>query len=817
MTPDLNKLAFSGNEDIELDILEDTNEIKINANGIKITSAKIAKNNLVSTGIKYDKEKHIAAISFNESIKKGRAVLSLSFNGKIREDLSGFYKSVYTKNGKKEIMAASHFEAIHARECFPCFDEPALKAKFLVTFNIDKNLDVFSNMPIKKETINNSVKTVQFEETPIMSTYLLAFIVGKLEFIEKKARDGTLVRVITTPGKKEQGKFALDFSIKVLEYYNNYFGIKYPLPKLDMVALPDFEFGAMENWGLITYRENSLLFDEKNSSAANKQRIAIVVAHEIAHQWFGNLVTMEWWNDLWLNEGFASWIEYKAVDSIFPEWNLWTQFLNQDQARALALDGLESSHPIEVDVANPEDLGEIFDAVSYSKGACIIKMLENYLGEDVFRKGMQHYINSFLYGNARTEDLWKSLEFASKKPIKKIMDSWTKQTGYPIISASLTKDGILLTQEKFLYTRKKENALWHIPVSVSESSKLAYHEMSCKELKLKPGILNVNTAQNGFYRVNYDKALFSKLLDELKNNRLSSLERFGIQNDAYAICLANYISLIDYLNVIKLYKTEKDYTVWLDLASNINQIKLILSNEKYNSKLDQFTLNLFSQILEYVGWDEKKNEKHTDSLLRSWAILTSGLAGNQKVFDEANRRFSLFLKDGKLNPNIRGPVYMLTACSGDKKTFNALKELYKNSESHQEKVRLLAGLCSFKQENIIKEALKFGLSEEVRSQDFVYIMNYVSTNAYSKNFAWRFLADNWKKINEKYSGGYSISGFIETAAARLSSLDDYEEVNSFFKKNPAPSAKMAIQHALETIKINNNFLKNNKNILTQNI
>ena len=358
LSPDLEKQDFFGEESIEIKIINSTNKIILNSSELEITSASLIQNeNINADKVDYDSETQTVAFLFSKKIKKGKAVLNIKFKGMISESMRGFYKSVYLMpDGTRKMMATTQFEPNDARRAFPCFDEPDLKAKFLITLKIQKELDAVSNMPVKTERIIDNAKEIVFEETPMMSTYLVAFIIGEFEYLEGKTKDKTIVRVITTPGKKSSGGFALDIAIKSLEFYNNYFKIPYPLPKLDLIAIPDFESGAMENWGLITYRETALLIDDKDSSSSTKQRVSLVISHEIAHQWFGNLVTMKWWNDLWLNEGFASWIEYKPIDRIFPEWDLWTQFFYFDTMSAFSLDSLQSSHEIEVDVVNPNDL-----------------------------------------------------------------------------------------------------------------------------------------------------------------------------------------------------------------------------------------------------------------------------------------------------------------------------------------------------------------------------------------------------------------------------------------------------------------------------
>ncbi len=808
LTPNFSLLTFIGQESILLEIKEETAIINLNVKEIPISSASINK---LQAKIMYHEATQTASLTFPQKLPKGKATLQLHFKGKVREDLRGFYKSIYLlPDGTKKTLLTTQFEPVDARSCFPCFDEPALKAIFEVTLNIPKELQALSNMPIKKETIEGMIKKVQFQETPIMSTYLLAMIIGEFEYVEKKTKQGTPVRIFTTPGKKELGNFALEVAVKSLEYYEQYFDIPYPLPKLDLIAIPDFEVGAMENWGLITYRETALLIDEKNSSAASKQTVAVVVAHEIAHQWFGNLVTMQWWNDLWLNEGFASWMEYKAVDNIFPSWDLWTQFYRQEIAPAMSLDGLESSHPIEVEVINPDEIGEIFDLVSYNKGAAIIRMLEQYLSPEIFRKGLHHYFKKFHYKNATTKDLWLSLEETSKKPVQQMMDTWTKQTGYPIVSITTNKDGWKLEQERFLYTKKKDNTLWHIPLALRKEKEETYLDMKIKIIEMK-GDQNaiINSSQVGFYRVKYDESLFQQKVKAIKN--LQTLDKLGFLGDTYALTRACYYKATDFLTLAQAYQNERDYTIWGEIAGNIGLLQFLFAQSSFAQSLDQYTIKLCAKIFNVIGWEEKKEEPHTTTLLRMVVLSTLGSSNQQEILEEAQQRFSKHLQQKKLNPNLRGVVYALAAWSGNKETYQQLLSLYRESPLQEEKVRVLAALSSFQQEAILKEVLAFNLSKEVRTQDTPIGISRVASNSYGQELTWKFFQEQWLEFKRRYGEtGNTMGNLIKAICSRFSSLEKYQEVKKFFQEHPMPAAKKAIEQSLETIQMNANFVKHNK-------
>ena len=441
LAPDLDTFTFKGSETIDIQVSEPTSSIVLNSAEIEIQSADVTlpDGSTHDAATMFDEDKDTVTLALDAEIPAGSASLDLEFTGELNDKLRGFYRSSYTdQDGSQRWMAATQFESTDARRAFPCWDEPAVKATFDVTLIVPEELEALSNTePVSTTSTGDGRKVVRYAPTPVMSTYLLAFVVGDIACLQDRTSDGVLMRVWATKGNEDKGKFALETSMALLDYFHDYFGIPYPLSKLDHIALPDFAAGAMENWGAITYREVALLVDPENSSAGTREVVAAIVSHEMAHQWFGNLVTMEWWDDLWLNESFASWMGDKAVDHLHPEWEMWTQFLTHDTSDALNLDGLRNSHPIEQDVNNPAEIGQLFDAISYSKGGSILRMLEHYLGADTFKAGLQIYIDRHRYANARTTDLWNALGEASGQPVAAIMESWTAQTGYPVLDVSV--------------------------------------------------------------------------------------------------------------------------------------------------------------------------------------------------------------------------------------------------------------------------------------------------------------------------------------------------------------------------------------------
>ena len=475
-----------------------------------------------------------------------------------------------------------------------------------------------------------------------MSTYLLAFVVGELESIEDTADSGTLLRIWTTPGKSEQGRFALEAAKRLLAYYNDYFGIPYPLEKMDQLAIPDFAAGAMENWGAITYREVALLFDPENSSPRARQLIAEVVAHEMAHMWFGDLVTMDWWNDLWLNESFASWMATKAVDHLYPEWDLWTQFVSSDVNAGLGLDGLENSHPIEQEVKDPSEINQLFDAISYQKGASILRMLEQFLGPEQFRKGLRRYLSEHIYQNATGTDLWSAMQEETGQPVVAMMESWINQVGYPVLNVDVNRAdavSIGLTQQRFLYSGpNQDTTLWQIPVraSVQGVAEPVSMVMSDREdtLEAQPpqGVSNswvkVNSQQTGFYRVQYKQEDLARLIPAVESLELPAADRLGLQADAYALARAGLAPATQFLDLARAYGQETEYPVWADLTANLRGMASLIAQEPYYEQYQEFGRGLLSGIARKVGWEKEAEEGHLQSLLRSTVLGQMGAFGD---------------------------------------------------------------------------------------------------------------------------------------------------------------------------------------------
>jgi puromycin-sensitive aminopeptidase len=817
LKPDLKTFTFEGKETIVVDIKKETSQITLHAKELKIASAKCDGQ---SGKIKYDLKAETATFTFSKPIKRGKRELTLSFKGILNDHLRGFYHSTYIHDGKKKHLATTQFEATDARRAFPCFDEPAQKAEFDISLIVPKSSTAISNtLPIKTSDDGAGLKVVQFAPTPRMSTYLVAFIVGDFEYLEGKTSDGVIVRVYTTPGKKHQGKFALECAIEMLEFYNEYFDISYPLNTLDMIAIPDFASGAMENWGAITYRESALLVDAKNSAAANKQRVALVVAHEIAHQWFGNLVTMEWWTDLWLNEGFASYIEYLAVNHVFPQWDIWTQFAYNDLNSALELDALTNTHPIEVEVGHPDEIGEIFDEVSYNKGASVIRMLASFLGEKYFRNGLRYYLKKHSYQNASTVDLWQAFEKISGKPVRKIMQNWTAKPGYPLIKLKKVAEGnkqvqIKLTQNRFSSTGNPnhttlDKTVWQVPFSViTGKQKRPDHNLIGEKSKMfsvgKSAWMKFNAGETGFFRTQYDKGFLEDLTKPVAQKHLSAIDRLGVVRDLFALASAGEGSTNNALDFACNYKHETDYTVWLAITSGVDNLDCLLFNEPFYQDYRKYARNLFSEVSENLGWKQRKDEAHTVVLLRSLALGHEGYYGSEQIIAEVKRRFA---EPEKLHPDIRGVVYDLVAENGGEKEHKKLMQMYMRETLHEERNRIGRALGKFHQPKLLQKSLEFFMSKNVREQDTPMFMAGACGNNFGRRQTWEFIQAQWPELLKRYGqGGHLLGRFIKPLAA-FTSEQDAKKIKQFFKTHAHPGADRVLAQTLEKIESNARWLK----------
>ncbi|HJO83064.1 MAG: M1 family metallopeptidase [SAR202 cluster bacterium] len=838
LEPNFDDFTFTGSESIELDVVQSTDRIVLNSMEIEIQSGAVSANgsDQQAREIAFDTDAETVTFVFDSALPAGPATLAIGFTGELNDKLRGFYRSNYQDlDGAEKFLASTQFESTDARRAFPCWDEPSRKATFDVTLVVPSHLATISNTEeVSREERPDSKVAVRFAPTPVMSTYLVAFVVGDLACIEDTAEGGTLIRVWATKGNEEKGRFALETSLDLLAYFNEYFGMSFPLSKLDHLAIPDFAAGAMENWGAITYRETALLVDPDHSSAITREVVAAIISHEMAHMWFGDLVTMAWWDDLWLNESFASWMGDKAVDVLHPEWEMWTQFLTHDTTNALSLDGLANSHPIEQEVNNPAEIGQLFDAISYSKGASILRMLEQYLSPDAFRDGLRIYLNRHKYNNARTRDLWNALGEASGQPVAEIMDTWTTQTGYPVLDVTVDRDDdgmeVGLTQRRFMYedvlgTSESRDDRWKVPVGARTASDAdpvrTLMETESTTVRLKPASygtndewIKVNPLHTAFYRVRYPTDELQKLVAPIRSKTLPAADRLGVQNDTYALVKAGHLPATDFLTIAEAYVAETDASVCGDLAANLNGLDGLVATEEFYPRFQAFARSIFKPIGDHIGWDPTPNEGHRDALLRSTALSQLGHFEDEDTLAEAARRFKRYIDDpANVTPDTRAVVFAMAAKRGDRSTYDLMWDLEKAETLHEQKIRFLYALCSYTQPDLLQETLERSLGSEVRSQDTIRGVSAVASNRHGLDIAWDFVKDNWAEFDRRYGeGGFGLMHLV-SLTSMFTTEERREDVQRFFTDNPVPGAERAVRQSLERMSLNIGWIDKNRNDL----
>jgi len=672
-----------------LDVVEDTRSISLNTLQLKIHSSKISIGDKLITSspeIHYDEDTQTTKILFNETIPGGsKATLTQTFAGTLNDNMAGFYRSSYKgKDGSTKYLATTQMEPTDARRAFPCFDEPALKSQFTITLIANKELTCLSNMDVVSEKEVDSKmsggkkKAVTFNKTPLMSTYLLAFIVGELNCIETN-NFRVPVRVFAPPDRDiEHGRFSLELATRTLDFYEKKFNSEFPLPKMDMVAIPDFSAGAMENWGLVTYRVVDLLFDEKTSGASTKQRVAEVVQHELAHQWFGNLVTMDFWDGLWLNEGFATWMSWYSCNAFYPEWKVWEGYVTDNLQSALSLDSLRSSHPIEVPVKRADEINQIFDAISYSKGSCVLRMISKYLGEETFMEGIRRYLKKHAYGNTQTGDLWAALSDASGKELEKVMDIWTKNVGFPVVT--VTEDekagSIHVKQNRFLRTAdvKPEEDKTLFPVFLELRTKEGVNReltLTSRESDFKVKDLDffkLNADHSGIYRTSYSPERLQKLGVAAKQGLLTVEDRAGMIADAGALAASGYQKTSGILSLLESFKTEPEFVVWSEITARIGTLRSAwtFEDEAVQEALKKFQLDLVKDKAHELGWEFKESDGHIEQQFKSLLFNSAGITNDETIKKATFDMFEKFKKGDKsaIHPNIRSSVYAIVLTYG---------------------------------------------------------------------------------------------------------------------------------------------------------
>lgn len=824
---DLEKHIFEGRTRILFEVLDPSaKSITLHAKDLTFKSARFEDREAVS--MTTDEKAMTVCIAFGDALGVvASGELIVEYTGVLNNLMAGFYRSEYVNiHGEKKLMASTQFESIDARRCFPCFDEPQRKATFECELRIPAHMTALSNMPEAcVKHLGDGTKRVQFMESPRMSTYLLAFVVGEFDHVSSLTKNGVLIRAFTPPGKPELGRYALQCAVAALDAYDETFQIKYPLPKSDMVAIPEFAAGAMENWGLVTYREVDMLIDEQTASSRQKQRVAEVVIHELAHQWFGNLVTMEWWRDLWLNEGFATYLETGICAKLHPDWSLWEQFISEFQGRALSLDALRSSHPIQVPIVHAEEVEQVFDAISYCKGGSVVRMVHAVVGEDKFIDGLRAYMREFKYGNATTEDLWAAWELASGKPIKEMMAEWTMQTGFPmleVVAWDPSTKRLELRQSRFLADGSDDetNTLWTVPVVYGPSEQLALmprtQTATLEGVEVAAPWLKVNAGQHVPLRVKYPAAMYPLLARHaIKDRESSAADRIGLVSDAAALSRAGKLSTEQYLEILFAYEDESEPTVVSTLVSVLLSFSKTLraggeTTAELRSEFDTMARDkLLEPRFKEFGWTPRDSDGHLSRKLRGELVasLPTFCQSSADVVAEATRRFDLFADGGDKNAiptEYQSAVYKLVLMNAHDPiaTFDRLLALHSELDLNEEKKSVLIGLGAAPTDDLRGRALDFAL-DNVKMQDFFYVaLSMNGSSLAARDYTWKHFQANLERYKSKVGDSNSsiMDAVISGACSGFGSAEQADSIEAFFSNNPLPRNDRKIAQVLETIR-----------------
>ncbi|KAK1521832.1 peptidase family M1 [Colletotrichum paranaense] len=821
LEPNFETLKFDGLVKIDFDVAEDSNTISLNTHEIEIKNTSLSfsvegqEKSLGEPVVTYDESKQWHSFEFKEKLTKGgKGTLEIKFVGELNDKMAGFYRSYYNKpDGTKGIMATSQMEPTDARRAFPCFDEPALKAEFTVTLIADKALTCLSNMDVAEEKdLPSGKKAVSFNRSPVMSTYLVAFIVGELNYIE--TNDFRVpIRVYAPPSEDiERGRYALDIGVKALEFYEKAFGLPYPLPKLDQVAIPDFAAGAMENWGLVTYRTVEVLFDDKTSGAAAKERVSTVITHEIAHQWFGNIVSPDWWHALWLNEGFAEFASRYSMNAFFPEWKLKESFVREDLQAALGLDGLRSSHPIEVPIHKAEEINEIFDSISYAKGSCVVHMLSAFLGEDVFMEGVRKYLKRHAWGNATTNDLWQALSEASGKDVGSIMNIWTQNVGYPVVSVTESGKSISVEQHRFLTTgdvKPDEDKVLY-PISLNVRTKGGVDKdlmLTTRDTKFEiddAEFFKINADSTGFYRTKYAIDRLEKLGNAAE--LLSVQDRVGIVADTAALATSGYQKTSSLLSLFKALSQggEAEYLVWDQILTRLGSIKMAwIEDDAVVDKLTEFQREIVGSIAHKLGWEFSSNDGHVEQQYKALTFSAAGMSGDEKVVAAARAMFEKFAAGDKtaIHPNIRSSVFSIVLKFGGEKEYDAVYKYYKTAETADERNSALRTLGQSRDPKLRQRTLDLLLSGEVRDQDIYIPIGSLRSSKGGIEALFDWLQTRWEEIYTKFPAQSSMIGSIVSyCTSGLTKQEQLDKLDRFFAEKEKKGFVRALSQSTDSVK-----------------
>jgi len=820
IVPDIDKLTFAGTETVKLNVRSAVRQLVLNALELKIEAASLDDKELPASAIKTDTKSELLTLALPSELGTGEHTLTLRFAGKINEQGQGLFYMRYQEHGRgaRKTMLGTQFEATDARRFFPCWDEPVFRARFQLTAVVPENWLAVSNMPIESEKKIARGKEVRFAATPPMSSYLNVFVAGELDSIESQSGP-TQLRVITTKGKAEMGRYALEATAQILQYYNDYFGVAYPLPKLDQIAIPGGFGGAMENWGGITYYESKLLFDPKSSSAETKQDIYEVLAHEMAHQWFGDLVTMAWWDNLWLNEGFASWMGSKCTAHFNPEWEVWLRReFPRDPSRRVGIakeaamegDARSTTHPIQQPIATETEANSAFDDITYKKGQSFLRMLESFLGENPFRAGIRRYMVAHSYSNTTTADLWNALSEASGKPVAEIAAGWTEQPGFPLVKVKREQDGrVSLSQERFAVNFTKAPPLeWKIPLTYAVTGEtpatlLMTGKFGSIRNILPDRALKLNVNGAGNYRVEYDEPSWKLLLGALKN--LGVEDRVNLLSDAWALVQANRAFIGLYFELVEKLPASTDLAEREQITHVLDFINRLLSGSSEQEKFQQYARSLLRPTFDAIGWKEEPEDRPATVNLRGSLITALANLNDPKIIAACRERFKDFLSNpDSLSPDLRPAVFSVVGRYADESTWNELHQLGLKTTSIEEKQNYYDALADAIDPKLVKKTLPIALTDELPTSRAIFLVLRVARESGHPDVAWDFARANIKALLAK-ADALGANTYAPSLFTFFSDNLRAQELRTYAKKSLPVASSPQVAKAVDEIQFQSEF------------
>ena len=804
LEPDLTEARFTGAVHATVEVHETVDEVVVNAIELDLDEAWMedADGTRVDAVVSYDERTERARLALARPLEPGPATFHATFRGTLNDKLRGFYRSTFTDaTGAEQVIACTQFQSTDARRCFPGWDEPDMKAVFGVTLVVDAELTAVANtLVVADELTDDGRRRVRFADTIPMSSYLVAFVVGRLEATEPVDVDGVPLRIVYRPGKDDLTAFASDVGAFSLRFFADYYGIPYPDAKMDMVGLPDFAQGAMENLGCVTYRESLLLVDLDKATQPETATVADVIAHELAHMWFGDLVTMRWWNGIWLNEAFATLMELLAVDAYRPDWERWSQFL-RSRAIAFEVDALESTRSIEYPVRSPDDAAGMFDILTYTKGAAVLRMLEQYLGAERFRDGIRRYLDEHRFGNTETHDLWDAIEKATDEPVRRIMDGWIWQGGYPLVSARLRDGKVELGQRRYLTSGADDDTVWDVPLLVRTSA-------GTEPVLIEPGGVSiavpgegpvvVNAGVHAFVRVEYDDELLGRLTADLRS--LSTDERTQLVDDTWAAVVAGRRSAVDFCRFAASFAQETELPVWQSLLQGLSWCERFLHHgprEHFRS----WIRGLLWPAIERVGWEAREGERELDKPLRGALMAALGVLGaDPQAFGLAMEIERESRGDGPVDPSLAAASVAIVAAGGTADDFERYLGAIRTARTPQEELRYLYALPDFRDAMLIGRTIEMTLSGEIRTQNAPGVLARAVANRDHGDRAWEFLKEHWDEIVSRLAPATLV--YATDGVRYLTEPGQVEDAAAFFAAHPIPQSALQLRQILERQRVN---------------